>query len=77
MLALFVVDFHAHGIHMSTYPLLNSFIEDGKNPDLFTKSFIECVAGENQFTNGKITAMKVTASINTTQSWMEQWRQKC
>jgi len=38
---------------------LNSFIEDGKNPDLFTKSFIECVAGENQFTNGKITAMKV------------------
>ncbi|KAG0093637.1 Mediator of RNA polymerase II transcription subunit 10 [Podila epicladia] len=35
-----------------------SFIEDGKNPDLFTKSFIECVAGENQFTNGKITAMK-------------------
>ncbi|KAF9324907.1 Mediator of RNA polymerase II transcription subunit 10 [Podila minutissima] len=35
-----------------------SFIEDGRNPDLFTKSFIECVAGENQFTNGKITAMK-------------------
>ncbi|GJJ72363.1 mediator of RNA polymerase II transcription subunit 10 [Entomortierella parvispora] len=34
------------------------FIEDGRNPDHFTKSFIESVAGENQFTNGKITAMK-------------------
>ncbi|KAG0047788.1 Mediator of RNA polymerase II transcription subunit 10 [Gryganskiella cystojenkinii] len=34
------------------------FIEDGRNPDQFTKSFIESVAGENQFTNGKITAMK-------------------
>ncbi|KAF9586175.1 Mediator of RNA polymerase II transcription subunit 10 [Lunasporangiospora selenospora] len=34
------------------------YIEDGKNPDLFTKSFVECVAGENQFTNGKISAMK-------------------
>ncbi|KAF9192863.1 Mediator of RNA polymerase II transcription subunit 10 [Haplosporangium sp. Z 767] len=37
-----------------------SFIEDGKNPDLFSKSFIEAVAGENQFTNGKITAMKAS-----------------
>ncbi|KAK3810933.1 MAG: transcription factor subunit Med10 of mediator complex-domain-containing protein [Benniella sp.] len=35
-----------------------SYIEDGKNPDLFSKSFIEAVAGENQFTNGKITALK-------------------
>ncbi|KAG0364136.1 Mediator of RNA polymerase II transcription subunit 10 [Gamsiella multidivaricata] len=35
-----------------------SYIEDGKNPDLFSKSFVEAVAGENQFTNGKITALK-------------------
>ncbi|KAF9434782.1 Mediator of RNA polymerase II transcription subunit 10 [Entomortierella beljakovae] len=34
------------------------YIEDGKNPDLFSKSFVEAVAGENQFTNGKITALK-------------------
>ncbi|KAF9353360.1 Mediator of RNA polymerase II transcription subunit 10 [Mortierella sp. NVP85] len=37
-----------------------SYIEDGKNPDLFSKSFIEAVAGENQFTNGKITALKAS-----------------
>ncbi|KAF9138264.1 Mediator of RNA polymerase II transcription subunit 10 [Linnemannia schmuckeri] len=30
-----------------------SYIEDGKNPDLFSKTFVEAVAGENQFTNGK------------------------
>ncbi|CAO3563231.1 unnamed protein product [Mortierella alpina] len=35
-----------------------SYIEDGKNPDLFSKTFVEAVAGENQFTNGKITALK-------------------
>ncbi|KAF9919671.1 Mediator of RNA polymerase II transcription subunit 10 [Linnemannia zychae] len=35
-----------------------SYIEDGKNPDSFSKTFVEAVAGENQFTNGKITAMK-------------------
>ncbi|KAK3808931.1 MAG: transcription factor subunit Med10 of mediator complex-domain-containing protein [Linnemannia elongata] len=35
-----------------------SYIEDGKNPDLFSKTFVEAVAGENQFTNGKVTAMK-------------------
>ena len=39
---------------------LDSYIEDGKNPDLFSKSFIEAVAGENQFTNGKITALKAS-----------------
>ncbi|KAG0258945.1 Mediator of RNA polymerase II transcription subunit 10 [Actinomortierella ambigua] len=39
-----------------------SFIEDGKNPDLFTQSFVERVAGENQYTNGKIFAMKTFES---------------
>ncbi|KAF9576401.1 Mediator of RNA polymerase II transcription subunit 10 [Mortierella alpina] len=40
-----------------------SYIEDGKNPDLFSKTFVEAVAGENQFTNGKITALKASASF--------------
>ncbi|KAF9978679.1 Mediator of RNA polymerase II transcription subunit 10 [Actinomortierella ambigua] len=39
-----------------------SYIEDGKNPDLFTQSFVERVAGENQYTNGKIFAMKTFES---------------
>ncbi|KAF9536866.1 Mediator of RNA polymerase II transcription subunit 10 [Mortierella hygrophila] len=39
-----------------------SYIEDGKNPDLFSKTFVEAVAGENQFTNGKVTAMKASLS---------------
>ncbi|KAF9085965.1 Mediator of RNA polymerase II transcription subunit 10 [Mortierella sp. GBA35] len=42
-----------------------SYIEDGKNPDLFSKTFVEAVAGENQFTNGKITAMKASLSDAT------------
>lgn len=40
----------------------DSYIEDGKNPDLFSKTFVEAVAGENQFTNGKVTAMKASPS---------------
>lgn len=40
----------------------DSYIEDGKNPDLFSKTFVEAVAGENQFTNGKVTAMKASLS---------------
>ncbi|KAG0299440.1 Mediator of RNA polymerase II transcription subunit 10 [Linnemannia gamsii] len=40
-----------------------SYIEDGKNPDLFSKTFVEAVAGENQFTNGKVTAMKASVSF--------------
>ncbi|KAG9069428.1 Mediator of RNA polymerase II transcription subunit 10 [Linnemannia hyalina] len=39
-----------------------SYIEDGKNPDLFSKTFVEAVAGENQFTNGKVTSMKASLS---------------
>ncbi|KAG0239861.1 RNA polymerase II mediator complex subunit [Actinomortierella wolfii] len=39
-----------------------SYIEDGKNPDLFTQSFVERVAGENQYTNGKLFAMKTFES---------------
>ncbi|KAJ1960420.1 RNA polymerase II mediator complex subunit [Dipsacomyces acuminosporus] len=34
-----------------------SFIEDGRNPDEFTRNFTERVAAENQFTNGKISAL--------------------
>ncbi|KAF9965159.1 Mediator of RNA polymerase II transcription subunit 10 [Mortierella alpina] len=42
-----------------------SYIEDGKNPDLFSKTFVEAVAGENQFTNGKITALKASGSFGS------------
>ncbi|KAK9761151.1 RNA polymerase II mediator complex subunit [Basidiobolus ranarum] len=35
-----------------------SFIEDGKNPDLFTREYVERLAAESHFTNGKIEAMK-------------------
>ncbi|ORY04746.1 hypothetical protein K493DRAFT_311283 [Basidiobolus meristosporus CBS 931.73] len=35
-----------------------SFIEDGKNPDLFTRDYVERLAAESHFTNGKIEAMK-------------------
>ncbi|KAJ1935714.1 RNA polymerase II mediator complex subunit [Linderina pennispora] len=34
-----------------------NFIEDGRNPDEFTRNFTERVAAENQFTNGKISAL--------------------
>ncbi|KAJ2712729.1 RNA polymerase II mediator complex subunit [Coemansia spiralis] len=32
-------------------------IKDGRNPDEFTSQFMERVASENQFTNGKIAAL--------------------
>ncbi|KAI9306721.1 transcription factor subunit Med10 of mediator complex-domain-containing protein [Cunninghamella echinulata] len=34
-----------------------SYVENGKNPDLFTQGFISRAATENQFTNGKIKAV--------------------
>ncbi|KAI8981842.1 mediator complex, subunit Med10, partial [Mycotypha africana] len=34
-----------------------SYIEQGRNPDLFTQAFVERTATENQFTNGKIKAV--------------------
>jgi len=34
------------------------FIEEGRNPDLFTKEFVERVAAENHYTNGKIWAFQ-------------------
>ncbi|KAF1798075.1 transcription factor subunit Med10 of mediator complex-domain-containing protein, partial [Mucor lusitanicus] len=34
-----------------------SFVEHGKNPDIFTQAFVERTATENQFTNGKIKAV--------------------
>lgn len=38
----------------------NSFVEHGKNPDVFTQGFVERAATENQFTNGKINAISVS-----------------
>jgi hypothetical protein len=40
--------------------LYNSFVEHGKNPDIFTQGFVERAATENQFTNGKIKAVSVS-----------------
>ncbi|KAI9505791.1 RNA polymerase II mediator complex subunit [Coemansia spiralis] len=34
-----------------------AYIKDGRNPDEFTSQFMERVASENQFTNGKIAAL--------------------
>ncbi|KAJ2711373.1 RNA polymerase II mediator complex subunit, partial [Coemansia sp. Cherry 401B] len=34
-----------------------SYVRDGRNPDEFTSQFMERVASENQFTNGKIAAL--------------------
>ncbi|CAO3673141.1 unnamed protein product [Umbelopsis vinacea] len=34
-----------------------NYVEQGRNPDIFTRSFIERAAGENQYTNGKIQAV--------------------
>ncbi|KAJ1857133.1 RNA polymerase II mediator complex subunit [Coemansia sp. RSA 1822] len=33
------------------------YVKEGRNPDEFTSQFIERVASENQFTNGKIAAL--------------------
>ncbi|KAJ2615242.1 RNA polymerase II mediator complex subunit [Coemansia sp. RSA 1694] len=34
-----------------------TYIKDGRNPDEFTSQFMERLASENQFTNGKISAL--------------------
>ncbi|ORX49083.1 hypothetical protein DM01DRAFT_18760 [Hesseltinella vesiculosa] len=34
-----------------------NFVENGKNPELFTQAFLSRAASENQFTNGKIQAV--------------------
>lgn len=39
-----------------------SYVEQGRNPDIFTRAFIERAAGENQYTNGKIQAVSVGAT---------------
>ncbi|KAI8098145.1 mediator complex, subunit Med10 [Gilbertella persicaria] len=35
-----------------------NFVEHGKNPEIFTQGFVERTATENQFTNGKVAAVK-------------------
>lgn len=39
---------------------ITSFVENGKNPDLFTQGFVERTASENQFTYGKVKAVNVS-----------------
>ncbi|KAL7747742.1 RNA polymerase II mediator complex subunit [Sorochytrium milnesiophthora] len=38
-------------------------VENGENPDVFTKNYMERLAAENQFTNGKIQSLKDFKSI--------------
>ncbi|KAG2227315.1 hypothetical protein INT45_004270 [Circinella minor] len=40
-----------------------NFVEQGRNPDIFTQGFVERTASENQFTNGKIKAVDEFRSI--------------
>ncbi|KAI7865491.1 transcription factor subunit Med10 of mediator complex-domain-containing protein [Spinellus fusiger] len=35
-----------------------NYVESGRNPDMFTQTFVERTASENQFTNGKIQAVE-------------------
>ena len=35
-----------------------SYVDQGKNPNLYTKEFTEQVALENMYMNGKLTSMK-------------------
>jgi hypothetical protein len=46
-------------MHEFALPRHRSYVEQGRNPDIFTRAFIERVAGENQYTNGKIKAVSV------------------
>ncbi|KAI9146088.1 transcription factor subunit Med10 of mediator complex-domain-containing protein [Paraphysoderma sedebokerense] len=54
------------------------YIEDARNPDIFTKEFVERTAAENQFTNGKVEAFKDFRAVLETeieQAFPEQMRQ--
>ncbi|TIB67967.1 hypothetical protein E3Q08_04007 [Wallemia mellicola] len=41
-------------------------VDQGKNPGVYTKDFIEQVAGENMFMNGKLNAVKTYQDILAT-----------
>lgn len=43
--------------------LFDSFVDQGKNPHLYTKDFIERVAGENMYTNGILSAVTVSFRV--------------
>ncbi|KAF8435301.1 transcription factor subunit Med10 of mediator complex-domain-containing protein [Terfezia claveryi] len=34
------------------------YVEDGRNPDIYTREFVEIVAKQNQFLNGKMRAFE-------------------
>lgn len=38
---------------------IRSYVDQGKNPHMYTKEFIERVAGENMYTNGILSAVTV------------------
>ncbi|RUP16191.1 transcription factor subunit Med10 of mediator complex-domain-containing protein [Jimgerdemannia flammicorona] len=43
------------------------YVEEARNPDIFTQGFVERAAAENQFTNGKIRAIESFRSILVTE----------
>lgn len=40
-----------------------SYIEEGRNPDVYTREFVELLQKQNQFVNGKFQAMRVGNSL--------------
>jgi len=50
---------------------VHRYVEDGRNPDIYTREFVEIVAKQNQFLNGKMRAFGdfkdvLAEQINTT-----------
>lgn len=39
------------------------YVDQGRNPDIYTKELLDRVSGENMYTNGIIDAVSVSASL--------------
>jgi hypothetical protein len=46
-----------------TYQANGRYIEDGLNPDKYTRRFVNMLMKDNQFVNGKIDAVQVCPGI--------------
>lgn len=57
-------DLNAHAFKLDQkFPVdVVDYIENGRNPDVYTREFVELLAKKNQYLNGKMKAMKVSAS---------------
>jgi mediator of RNA polymerase II transcription subunit 10 len=40
-----------------------SYVEDGRNPDLFSREFTERAVAENQFAHGRMKAFEVSSVL--------------